>query len=129
MQNLLMYLTFILVLGMFCGTCRDGCTAPPVSVYATPQLSTSPAESYPTVDRGTFLGFTTDNGEGALAIIYTNDAGKLTQQYFQTCYAGHECSSSTVIRDEVAVPAAFTPGDRIAITRTADTVYAITKEE
>lgn len=128
-DSLLTWLIFIMVMSLYCGNCGKGITPPPARVSVAPVLSTPAAESYPTVDRGTFLGFTTDNGQGALAIIYADDAGKLTQQYFHTCYAGHKCSTSTIIRDEVDIPAALIPGDRIAITRTADSAYAIAKEE
>lgn len=127
-DSLLTWIIFALVLSMFCGDCKF----PPVKVVsppAPPQLSTPAAESYPTVDHGTFLAFTTDNGQGALAVVYTNDAGNLTQQYFQTCYASHDCAGSTIIRDVVNIPAPIFPGDRILITRTADAAYAITKEE
>ncbi len=117
-----------LLSGLYCTNCGPTISVPPVTVVSSPRLSSPAAAEYPVVEYGTFETFTTDDGTGALAVVYRDEAGHLAQRYFYVCYASHDGCGGRMILDTVDLPAgALVPGTPIVITRTGDTAYAIAK--
>lgn len=121
-------LIIFLLFGILCGQC-DGPDLPPVRVV-TPQLSSPAAAEYPVVEHAMFEAFSTSNGSGALTIVLRNEDGKLDRRYFFICFASQPCDHSGMILDTVDLPeTGLVAGDKIVITRTSDTAYAITRAE
>lgn len=112
-----------------CGPCTRPTSPAPTPAASKPEEhGQARSGHYPVVTKGTLLSFSTDDGMGTVAVIYSNEE-RLAQQYFYVCYDEHECPNESNLDVVKMPPPVPVPGDRIVITRTDDRTYTITKEE
>lgn len=111
-----------------CGPCTSSTPAPAPATSQPEEHGQANSGHYPVVTKGTLLSFSTDDGMGTVAVIYSNE-GRLAQQYFYVCYDEHECPNESNLDIVKMPPPVPVPGDSITITRTDNRTYTIAKEE